>query len=81
MHALFTGRLLPKAQVAQMTDTGKFGYGLGIFPVQVPCVPGGVVWGHDGAVFGYSAESSVRRTGSGRPPWAPTPGCSPTTVS
>ncbi|MFD2078821.1 D-alanyl-D-alanine carboxypeptidase [Actinopolymorpha cephalotaxi] len=54
LHALFTGRLLPRAQLAQMTDTGEFGYGLG-FPVRVPCVPGGVAWGHDGAVFGYSS--------------------------
>ncbi len=63
LHALFTGRLLPKAQLAQMTDTGKFGYGLGLFPVEVPCVPGGIAWGHDGAVFGY--QSAVFSTPDG----------------
>ncbi|GAA2759272.1 serine hydrolase domain-containing protein [Actinopolymorpha rutila] len=63
LHALFTGRLLPKAQLAQMTDTGEFGYGLGLFPLRLPCVPGGVVWGHDGAVFGY--QSGVFSTPDG----------------
>jgi D-alanyl-D-alanine carboxypeptidase len=53
MRALFSGKLVPKPLFDEMRDVGEFGYGLGIYPVEVPCVPGGVAWGHNGQVFGY----------------------------
>jgi D-alanyl-D-alanine carboxypeptidase len=55
LRALMTGRLLPKPLLETMMDTGDFGYGLGLYPVRVPCVPGGIAWGHNGMVFGYHA--------------------------
>ena len=55
LRALLSGRLLPKPLLDTMMDTGEFGYGLGLYPVRVPCVPGGVAWGHNGMVFGYHA--------------------------
>ncbi|MGH3488067.1 MAG: serine hydrolase domain-containing protein [Actinopolymorphaceae bacterium] len=53
LRALFSGKLLPKELFDEMRDTGEFGYGLGLYRVRVPCVPGGVAWGHNGQVFGY----------------------------
>jgi D-alanyl-D-alanine carboxypeptidase len=53
LRALFSGKLLPKPLFDEMRHTGEFGYGLGIYPVRVPCLPGGVAWGHNGQVFGY----------------------------
>lgn len=64
LRALFTGRLLPKSLLTQMMDTNGFGYGLGLFPVEVPCVPGGVVWGHNGEVFGYQSATFSTSDGS-----------------
>lgn len=55
LRGLFTGRLLSRGWLAQMMDTRTFGYGLGILPVPVPCVPGGMVWGHNGMVLGYGS--------------------------
>ncbi|MGW5362325.1 serine hydrolase domain-containing protein [Actinopolymorpha pittospori] len=64
LRALFTGRLLPTSLLTQMMDADTFGYGLGLFPVEVPCVPGGVVWGHNGAVFGYDSATFSTPDGS-----------------
>jgi D-alanyl-D-alanine carboxypeptidase len=60
--ALLTGRLLKPAQLAQMKTTVPWdpaypqlgGYGLGLYSVALPC---GMVWGHDGLVWGYSTVS------------------------
>lgn len=52
--ALFTGKLIPAAQVntmitAKTTTGGLAGYGSGIYAVNGPC---GVLYGHDGASIG-----------------------------
>jgi D-alanyl-D-alanine carboxypeptidase len=63
-RALLSGRLLPAAQLAELTttvDTGQgIAYGLGIFTVDTPC---GTVWGHDGSVPGYLSYALTDRTG------------------
>ncbi|WP_163508329.1 serine hydrolase domain-containing protein [Fodinicola acaciae] len=64
LRGLITGRLLPRRWVAQMMDVRGHGYGLGLMPVSVPCVPGGLVWGHNGMVLGYG--SVVFSTPDGR---------------
>ncbi len=46
-----------------MTDTGEFGYGLGLYGFELPCAPGGIAWGHNGQVFGY--YSAVFSTADG----------------
>ncbi|GAA4445069.1 serine hydrolase domain-containing protein [Phytohabitans houttuyneae] len=56
-RALFGGRLLPPAQLAEMRTTVPMdpavpeagGYGLGVYSVPTPC---GERWGHDGGVIG-----------------------------
>lgn len=52
--ALFTGKLLPPAQLdsmmtARSTSGSLSGYGWGIYAINGPC---GVLYGHDGASFG-----------------------------
>ncbi|WP_329522232.1 serine hydrolase domain-containing protein [Spirillospora sp. NBC_01491] len=64
LRALMAGRLLPPSAMGQMLDTGAFGYGLGILPIKAPCAPGGVAWGHDGIVFGYSSLVAGTRDGA-----------------
>ncbi|MEQ4207700.1 serine hydrolase domain-containing protein [Actinopolymorpha sp. B9G3] len=64
LRALFSGRLLPKPLFDEMRNVGEFGYGLGIYPVEVPCVPGGVAWGHNGQVFGYYSAVFTTPDGS-----------------
>ncbi|TDP95007.1 serine hydrolase domain-containing protein [Labedaea rhizosphaerae] len=55
-RALFSGRLLAPAQLAQLKttvpidDTGTGRYGLGVVSAQTPC---GQVWEHSGAVLGF----------------------------
>ncbi|TGB16567.1 class A beta-lactamase-related serine hydrolase [Streptomyces palmae] len=51
--ALLDGELLPQPWLAAMRDTrGTDGrYGLGLFPVALPC---GTVWGHNGVINGSS---------------------------
>ncbi|MBA8949840.1 serine hydrolase domain-containing protein [Actinomadura namibiensis] len=56
-RALFTGRLLPKAQQRALTATlrvtdggAEKGYGLGVEKVRLSC---GDAWGHDGGFPGY----------------------------
>ncbi|MFF1381384.1 serine hydrolase domain-containing protein [Streptomyces sp. NPDC058308] len=56
--ALLGGRLLPKAQLAEMKTTVPVGdkgagYGLGISVLKLPCK--GVIWGHDGGIHGSSS--------------------------
>lgn len=64
-RSLATGRLVSPKTFALMQQTqpvtvavGADGepvtvdYGLGIYPLPDPCVPGGRLWGHDGATFG-----------------------------
>jgi D-alanyl-D-alanine carboxypeptidase len=63
LRGLFTGRLLSKRFVDEMMDISTFGYGLGLFALPAPCVEGGLVWGHNGAVFGY--QSVVMTTPDG----------------
>lgn len=52
--ALFGGRLLRPAQLAQMKDfvpvEDEFGYGLGLYRSETACGP---IWGHDGGIPGY----------------------------
>ncbi|WP_020578039.1 serine hydrolase domain-containing protein [Actinopolymorpha alba] len=74
LRALFTGRLLPKPLLDVMMDAEEFGYGLGLFPFPVSCVPGGVAWGHDGVVFGYqtavfSTPDGARQASIGANTW------------
>lgn len=64
LRGLFTGKLLPKPLLAKMMDDSQFGYGLGLYAMPAPCVPGGNVWGHNGQVFGY--QSAVFGTPDGR---------------
>lgn len=63
--ALFSGKLVPKSRVTQMTQpqttSGSLaGYGLGIYSVQTPC---GVMYGHDGASFGTRNFAFTSRDG------------------
>jgi D-alanyl-D-alanine carboxypeptidase len=61
-RALFGGRLLRPAQLAELRDTVPMrpetpaagGYGLGVFWAPSPCGP---VWGHDGVALGYLTVS------------------------
>lgn len=64
-RALLDGRLLRPAQLAQMKTTfGDTGYGLGLYRVDLPCDV--TLWGHDGAVFGYTAISWQSEDGATR---------------
>ncbi|MER7187958.1 serine hydrolase domain-containing protein [Streptomyces hyaluromycini] len=58
--ALLDGELLPPRRLREMLDTraAQGAYGLGIFPVKLPC--GTTVWGHNGRIAG----SYVRSAGS-----------------
>ncbi|ONI75132.1 penicillin-binding protein [Actinosynnema sp. ALI-1.44] len=53
-RALFSGKLLPPAQMTELKTTvpvgGGAGYGLGVGSAPTPCGP---VWNHNGAVLGY----------------------------
>ncbi|MCX4969310.1 beta-lactamase family protein [Streptomyces sp. NBC_00654] len=68
--ALLDGRLLPKAQLAQMRTNTRpaettFGagarYGLGLMSKPLSC--GGVYWGHGGSFPGYETRGGVTREG------------------
>ncbi|MFF8813260.1 serine hydrolase domain-containing protein [Streptomyces pactum] len=52
-RALLGGELLPPSGLARMRDTGpsRGRYGMGLFPVTLPC---GRVWGHNGTINGSS---------------------------
>jgi D-alanyl-D-alanine carboxypeptidase len=57
-EALVTGRLVDAETTADMLEPRTVGqaafpdYGLGVYRVPDPCVPGGWLYGHDGASFG-----------------------------
>ncbi|MEV7007663.1 serine hydrolase domain-containing protein [Streptosporangium sp. NPDC051022] len=60
-RALLGGRLIGPAQLAQMQTTvpvavggARIPYGLGLYPVDLPC---GRFWGHDGAIWGMGTIS------------------------
>jgi D-alanyl-D-alanine carboxypeptidase len=53
-RALLTGKVLTKRLLAEMQTTGEGGYGLGLYPVELPC---GVFWGHDGGTIGHQTVS------------------------
>ncbi|MEV0090240.1 serine hydrolase domain-containing protein [Streptomyces sp. NPDC050738] len=67
-RALLAGRLLPKAQLAQMRTTvpaNYFGpgarYGLGLVSKPLSC--GGVYWGHGGSTTGYETRGGATEGG------------------
>ncbi|GAA2716743.1 hypothetical protein Apa02nite_100020 [Actinoplanes palleronii] len=71
-RTLFSGRLLPPAQLAEMTRTVPVApelaallpgarYGLGIFQRPLPC--GGTYWSHPGGWGGYLTDNGVTADG------------------
>ncbi|MBU2663726.1 beta-lactamase family protein [Actinoplanes bogorensis] len=67
LSALFSGRLLPAAQLAQMRVTvedpagdGSMRYGLGVMEYTNSC---GTVWGHTGGIPGYGSQNYTDSTG------------------
>ncbi|ALG08638.1 serine hydrolase domain-containing protein [Kibdelosporangium phytohabitans] len=64
-RALFSGQLLPPAQMAELKTTvpisGGGGYGLGVGYASTPC---GGVWNHSGAVLGYFSMWLTSEDGS-----------------
>ncbi|MFF0748804.1 serine hydrolase domain-containing protein [Streptomyces sp. NPDC004267] len=66
-RALLKGRLLPPAEMKEMTDTVATGrgtdvrYGLGLFQQKLSC--GKEVWGHSGGIHGSSSQAVVTRDG------------------
>ena len=56
-RCLLSGRLLRRAQLAEMLSnpTGELNYGLGIYQEQLPGGP--TLWGHTGGIFGYRSYS------------------------
>jgi D-alanyl-D-alanine carboxypeptidase len=66
--ALLQGRLLPPAQLAEMTATVRTdetdeseGYGLGLIRRELDC--GVTVWGHSGGIHGSSSEAVTTKDG------------------
>ncbi|MFV0135984.1 serine hydrolase domain-containing protein [Streptomyces sp. HMX87] len=63
--ALLRGKLLPAAQLAQMTDTVDvakgLGYGLGLMRTELSC--GVNVWGHGGGIHGSVSEAVTTKDG------------------
>ncbi|MFD9939644.1 serine hydrolase domain-containing protein [Nonomuraea sp. NPDC059023] len=66
-RSLLRGDLIGPASLAQMKTTVKVGvagfamdYGLGLYPLDLPC---GRFWGHDGGVFGMGTQSLVSEDG------------------
>ncbi|MBT2439215.1 beta-lactamase family protein [Streptomyces sp. ISL-36] len=67
-RALLKGRLLPKAEQRELTDTVATGiegvqvrYGLGLMQMKLSC--GKEVWGHGGGIHGSSSQAQVTRDG------------------
>lgn len=56
-RCLLSGRLLRRAQLAEMlgSPAGELNYGLGIYQDQLPGGP--TLWGHTGGIFGYQSYS------------------------
>ncbi|MFI6291803.1 serine hydrolase domain-containing protein [Nonomuraea sp. NPDC050790] len=66
-RALLRGDLIGRAALAQMKTTVKVSvagftmdYGLGLFPMDLPC---GRFWGHDGGVFGMGTQAMISEDG------------------
>ncbi len=72
-RALLTGRLLPKEQLDEMTDTvavdDTHGYGLGLMSTELSC--GVTVWGHGGA-SSTAPRPTPSPPGTGATPWRST---------
>ncbi|WP_137989296.1 serine hydrolase domain-containing protein [Streptomyces vilmorinianum] len=67
-RALLKGKLLPKAELREMTDTVAVSadepdihYGLGLMRQRLSC--GKEVWGHGGGIHGSSSQAQVTRDG------------------
>jgi len=67
-RALLKGRLLPAAEMKEMTDTVQVspdlpgvGYGLGLMRQKLSC--GKEVWGHGGGIHGSHSEAQATRDG------------------
>ncbi|MEU8622265.1 serine hydrolase domain-containing protein [Streptomyces sp. NPDC048623] len=67
-RALLKGRLLPKAEMKEMTDTvamspeaGAPRYGLGLMEIGLSC--GKEIWGHSGGIHGSSSQAVATRDG------------------
>ncbi|MEV6328585.1 serine hydrolase domain-containing protein [Streptomyces sp. NPDC051909] len=67
-RALIKGRLLPAAEMKELTDTvatphggGQTRYGLGLMRTRLSC--GKEVWGHSGGIHGSSSQAVVTRDG------------------
>ncbi|QES06123.1 class A beta-lactamase-related serine hydrolase [Streptomyces venezuelae] len=68
-RALLKGRLLPKAEMKEMTTTVAVspelpgtGYGLGLMKQKLSC--GKEIWGHGGGIHGSSSEAQATRDGA-----------------
>jgi len=57
LQALFGGALVSSESLAQMTNTGSDGYGLGIFTASVRV--GGSGYGHNGGIPGYTSTMAI----------------------
>ncbi|WP_246096767.1 serine hydrolase domain-containing protein [Streptomyces botrytidirepellens] len=64
LGSLLRGKAVPKSQLRRMEDTSASGgrYGMGLFPVKLPCAR--TVWGHNGQVNGSYALAVSTRDGS-----------------
>ncbi|MFD0368303.1 serine hydrolase domain-containing protein [Streptomyces sp. NPDC127114] len=67
-RALIKGRLLPAAEMKELTDTvatsrdgGDVRYGLGLMQAKLSC--GKEIWGHSGGIHGSSSQAVVTRDG------------------
>lgn len=67
-RALLKGRLLPEAEMKEMTDTvatspdgGPVRYGLGLMQAKLSC--GKEIWGHSGGIHGSSSQAVATRNG------------------
>lgn len=67
-RALLKGRLLPRAEMREMTqavpvgaEAPEFSYGLGLMRQKLSC--GKEVWGHGGGIHGSSSEAVATRDG------------------
>ncbi|MGA5413880.1 serine hydrolase domain-containing protein [Streptomyces pseudogriseolus] len=64
-RALLTGRLLPRTQLDEMTDTvavdDTHAYGLGLMRTELSC--GVTVWGHGGGIHGSTSDAVTTRDG------------------
>ncbi|WP_369370808.1 serine hydrolase domain-containing protein [Promicromonospora sp. Populi] len=70
-EALVTGELVDPATVINMLtprspDNGANEYGLGIYRVPDPCVPGEYLYGHDGATYGTVSVAMTSLDGERR---------------